>query len=228
MVFKNRISAGEKLATFLEEYKHSLFIARAQNKHPDTLIVAIPRGGVIVAYPVAVTLNAPLEVLCAKKIGAPYNREFAIGAIVTGGEAVIAPWAYNSFDNIDEYLNKSIEQLKAECKYNQEIFNQGRESSSYKDKIVIIIDDGIATGMTTFAAIKTIKAHNPAQLILAVPVISAQTAKELSKDVDKLITIIAPDDLQAVGQYYDDFRQVNDKEVLEVIEVLNKRTGAPE
>jgi len=212
MTFKNRISAGERLAVLLREYET-----------PDTLIVSIPRGGVIVAYPVAIALNVPLQVLCAKKIGAPYNPEFAIGAIVTDGEPVIAPWAYDYFDGIDEYITKETKKLKVACKHYQDIFNREQEILSYKGKTVIIIDDGIATGMTTYAAIRTLRIHNPAKIILAVPVISAQTAKELSKEVDFLITIIAPHDLNAVGQYYDDFRQVKDEEVLEVMGILKKR-----
>lgn len=211
LVFKNRTHAGELLAEKLLTYKLE-----------NSIVIGLPRGGVPVAKPIADKLNAKLDIMVSKKIGAPGNPELAIGAVTSCGDYVISSYTQEIFpeaslspENKTDYLQKEIVYLINDCKEKERKYlgidvSQGRLCNGQN---VILVDDGIATGMTALAAIKSIKKQNPAFLILAIPVISSQAYDEIKKMVNKIETLKIPKDFVAVGIHYLDFEPVTDDEI---------------
>ncbi|OQA04742.1 MAG: Ribose-phosphate pyrophosphokinase [bacterium ADurb.Bin400] len=203
--FKNRTEAGEKLAEKLERYK-------GQN----AIVYALPRGGVITGAAIAKKLNFPLDLVFARKIGHPLNPEFALGAVSEGGHLVETLSGVRGIDS--EWLAREIEIQKGEIRRRRERYLRGPPSTSAQNKIAIIVDDGIATGATVLAAIEEIKAQNPAKLVVAVPVSPPDTAQLIRDKADELVAVIIPDlFLGAVGAYYENFDQVSDEEVIEIM-----------
>lgn len=205
LIFKDRKQAGKLLAQNLFSYKLE-----------DPLVVALPRGGVIVADPIAKKLNAKLDILMAKKIGAPQNPELALGAVTSHGDFVVSPFTDLELGEKKwEFLQKQIVYLVDLCKEREKKYI-GREliqEDLYKNKSVILVDDGTATGMTALAAIKTIKKQDPKYLILAIPVISSQAYEEIKENVDKIEALKIPREFIAVGVHYKDFSPVTDDEI---------------
>lgn len=201
LIFKNRLEAGKELG-------EKLFLLKLK----DPIVVALPRGGVSVAKPIAEKLNAKLDIMVSKKIGAPGNPEFAIGAVTSHGDYVIAPYVDLELgDNKWEYLQKQIVYLVNDSKEREKKYCS--EHPSYENQNIILVDDGIATGMTAQAAIKTIKKQNPRYLVLATPVISTQAYDELVPQVHRIETIKVPREFTAVGVHYEDFEAVSDEEI---------------
>lgn len=204
-MFKDRTDAGEQLAEKLKEY--------AENK--DVIVLGIPRGGVVVASVVSKALHLPLDVIIIKKIGFPGQEEFAIGA--TGPEI-----SHIDQNKIKEYridektLETELAQKQKEAKERYDFLSKGRTPESLKNKIVIIIDDGIATGETMKLAVQIIKKHSPKKIIVAIPVASEQSLDEL--EADEIVSVLKPKDLSAIGQFYSDFSQVEDSEVKEILQ----------
>ena len=217
LVFKNRTDAGQKLAEKLLDYKLT-----------DPIIVALPRGGVSVAKPIAEKLNAKLDIMVSKKIGAPNNPELAIGAVTSHGDYVIAPYAQEAIyelplqsENVSNYIQKQIVNLVNDCKEREKIYfscRDGFETHPYEGKNVILVDDGTATGMTALAAIKSIKKQKPIFLILAIPVISYQAFDEIKDQVNKIETLKIPHEFIAVGVHYENFEAVLDEEIRAMLE----------
>lgn len=212
LIFKNRIDAGEQLA-------EKLYALKLQ----DPIVIALPRGGVAVAKPIADKFNAKLDIMVAKKIGAPNNPELAIGAVTSGGDYVIAPYAVGAIqdlplqgDNKWDYLQKQIPYLINQCREREKKYLSCRGSFQrrpYEGQNIILVDDGTATGMTALAAIKTIKKQNPRHLVLAIPVISSQAYDELSQEVHRIETLKIPREFTAVGVHYDNFEAVIDEDI---------------
>lgn len=204
MIFDNREKAGKALA---EELK----------KRGETadIVLALPRGGVAVAREVAKELNAPMDLILVRKIGAPFNEELALGAIVEG----TPPHTYMNEDlvNVLKVNPSHIEQEKfkqfEEIKRQQKNYRDGQARQSVEGKKVIIVDDGIATGASVHAALVGLQSEKPARLTLAIPVASPDVVKELRDDVDELVCLHTPADFQAVGQFYRNFHQVSNDEV---------------
>ncbi|AWW28118.1 phosphoribosyltransferase [Acetobacterium carbinolicum] len=211
MLFKNRKDAGIKLANALEKYKRE-----------DVIVLALPRGGVILGVEIAKMLDAPLDILSTKKIGHPLNSEYAICAITEDGDPIC-----NSAEvkNIDpEWLAGEIKKVRNEIKRRREIFLGGRALYSVEGKIVIIADDGIATGLTMIAAIDEIKKRNPKRLVIAIPVTPYDTAQKLNSMVDELVSLdIDANYRGAVGAYYEDFTQVEDSEVISILNAFENK-----
>ncbi|MBU4440502.1 MAG: phosphoribosyltransferase [Acetobacterium sp.] len=211
MLFKNRKDAGIKLANALEKYKHE-----------DVIVLALPRGGVILGVEIAKMLDAPLDILSTKKIGHPMNNEYAICAITEDGDPIC-----NSAEvkNIDpEWLAGEIKKVRNEIKRRREIFLGGRALFSVEGKTVIIADDGIATGLTMIAAIDEIKKRNPKRLVIAIPVTPYDTAQKLNSMVDELVSLdIDANYRGAVGAYYEDFTQVEDSEVISILNAFENK-----
>lgn len=209
--FQDREEGGQKLAQALKNFKGA----------KDTLILALPRGGVVTGAEVAKILDLPLNVFVARKIGAPGNPEFALGAIAETGELVMSHHLAKISD-LTPQLRKIAEDELEEINRRIKEYRGELELPSLKNKTVILIDDGIATGQTLEVAIQGIKGLEPKQLILASPVAAPDTIKLLRPMVDKSIILFAPYFFSAVGQFYADFPQVTDDQVKELLKSYRK------
>ncbi len=208
MLYKDRIDAGRQLSEALQEYVGAA----------DTIIIALPRGGVVVGYETARALNLPLDIVCPRKIGAPYNEEFAIGAITETGEGIINQEYVRDLQVSEEYLKKTIEEETQKAKWRLDHYRKGRPPRNLKNKRVIIVDDGLATGSTMRAAIKTVRAEQAREIIMAIPVSPPDTLEKLKNEVDKAVCLAAPHSFFAVGQFYNLFDQTSDEEVISLLE----------
>lgn len=205
MRFKNRKEAGIELAKALEEYRGK-----------DAVIYALPRGGVVLGYEIAKYLRAPLDLIIARKIGHPFNKEFAVCAVTEDGTLFCDE---NEKKDLDpEWLKEKIEEEINEAKRRRETYLTLREPIDAKGKTAIIVDDGIATGLTLKVAIQKLKSKKPKKLIVAVPVSPKDVAEEISRDVDNFVALDVPAlYLGAVGAYYDDFRETTDEDVIKLL-----------
>lgn len=213
MLFKDRADAGRKLLPKLSKY---------QNK-PNVVVIGLPRGGVVTAYEIAKGLHTPLEVTCPRKIGAPFSPELAIGAVTESGQGVFNQHILSRIHISEEWLQSAIATATAEAGRRLELYRSNRPPLSLQDKIVILVDDGLATGATMKAAIKSIRAHKPASICMAVPVAPPDTLEEIRELVDEAICLYAPFEFRAVGEFYFSFGQTSDEEV---IQLLSEPTGA--
>ena len=208
--FKNRIEAGLLLARKLNKYKGK-----------NVVVYALPRGGVAGAAEIANYLNAPLDLIITRKIGHPYQPEYAIAATAENGHIVGESDVLASIDS--EWLKKAVQQQRFEAKRRREKYLQGRKEISVKDKIAILVDDGVATGLTIRAGITELKHGHPEKIVIAVPVVSQSIANILKKESDELIALDIPADgefLGAVGAYYDEFPSVKDEQVIAILNTL--------
>lgn len=204
MMFSDRTDAGRRLAAEL---------ARFKSENP--CILALPRGGVVVAHEVAKTLDAPLDLLLVRKIGAPSQPELAVAAVLDGKapELVINKRLLQQLHLSDEWLAHEETKELREIERRRTLYLGGRPRLDVSGKTAIIVDDGIATGATVLAAIHAIRRSNPKHLVLAVPVAPASTLRRLASAVDDIVCLIAPEDFGSVGAYYYDFTQVDDDTV---------------
>ncbi|MDW8102277.1 MAG: phosphoribosyltransferase [Anaerolineae bacterium] len=203
MLFRDRHEAGKLLAQKLLDLKG----------HPKAIVLGIPRGGVVVAYEVAKALGLPLDVFIARKIGAPGNPELAIGAVASDGTVILDELSISLMGVSRQYIEKEIEHQKEEIRKRLLAYRGGREGYSLQGRIVILVDDGVATGATTIASLRAIKASNPSQTILAVPVAPPDTVEKLRQEADRVICLYTPSPFWAVGAFYLNFEQTSDEEV---------------
>jgi putative phosphoribosyl transferase len=206
MLFRDRLEAGQRLATALQTYRDT-----------DAVVYALPRGGVVVGAAIADALRKPLEVLLPRKIGHPFNPEFAIGAVTDEGHAV---WNEAMFGAVDpEWLKVEGRRQQEEAIRQRNLYLSGRASLTLKGKTALVADDGIATGLTMRAALRQVRDRKPATIVVAVPVAPSGTVSDLSREADEVVVLSAPDDfLGAVGEYYRHFDQVSDVEVLALVQ----------
>ncbi|MEK9156478.1 MAG: phosphoribosyltransferase family protein [Patescibacteria group bacterium] len=203
--FKNRQEAGKKLAEKLEKYRGE-----------EAVVYALPRGGAVVGAEIAGRLNLPLDLILVRKIGHPFNPEFAIGAVSESGRLVGDVLVPNRVD--PEWLGREVGCLKEEISRRRQLYLGGRPSRPAQGKIAIIADDGIATGSTMLAAIEEIRNQRPKKVVVAVPVAPPDTAELMRGRVDEFIAILIPETFfGAVGSYYDEFGQVSDEEVVSIM-----------
>ena len=205
--FRDRQEAGQQLAGALDKYANVT----------DVLVLALPRGGVPVAYEAARALHAPLDVFVVRKLGLPGYEEFAMGAIATGGVLVLNPDVVEHTRVTRQDIEAVARQEARELRRRELAFRGHSQAPQIRGKTVILIDDGIATGSTMRAAIEAIKQRQPARLVVAVPVASRQAAAEIREEVDEFVALMTPDDFGAVGQYYEDFGQTTDQEVRDLL-----------
>lgn len=208
-LLQNRSIAGKQLADKLQPYKNAV----------DTIVLALPRGGVPVAYQIATILNLPFDVFIVRKLGFPDHKEYAMGAIAGNETCLFNTQALEQTNISYEDIKAVISKEKAELERRNELYRQNREMPNLHPKRVIIVDDGIATGASIKVALLALEKLQPKEIILAVPVLPANSINEIELLVDKLIYLIAPEIFYGVGQWYEDFPQVSDSEV---IELLNK------
>ena len=203
MHFKDRHEAGLKLAEQLKEYKN--------NK--NAIVLAIPRGGVEVGYEIAQFLNVKLDIIVTKKIGLPDDEEFAIGSIGPDKNVMLSEETLRIYNVSDEYIKDKTREISKEIERRYRAYKGKYRLQDLKNKIVILTDDGIATGFTTMAAISYAKSQNPKKIILAVPVAPLDLADKLRKEVDEFVCLHSTNLLFAIGQFYNNFPQLSDEEV---------------
>ncbi|MFB3879804.1 MAG: phosphoribosyltransferase [Armatimonadota bacterium] len=205
VVFRDREEAGQRLAALLESYRGS-----------DPVVHALPRGGVVVGAEVARALGAPLELVIARKVGHPQSPEYAICAVSISGRLVCNEAERGAVD--PEWLEMAVERERREAARRQAVYLEGRAPISAEGRTAVVVDDGIATGLTMKAAIEEIRGQRPRQLVVAVPVIPRETAAELRRQADAVVAVEMPAlFLGAVGAYYVDFEQVSDEEVIRLL-----------
>jgi len=207
MRFRDRQEAGQLLAqalTFLEEKK-------------DVIVLGIPRGGVVVAAEVARAIGVPLDVYITCKIGAPYNPELAIGAIASSGDVVLDEGLIGSLGVSPDYVEDATERQRREIERRLKKYRGNRPAQKLEGKAVLLVDDGIATGATTLAAIRALKKQKPAERILAVPVGPPDAVARLREEVDRLVCLDTPQLFWAVGAFYEAFDQTSDEEVVRLL-----------
>lgn len=209
MIFEDRKQAGEQLARQLKEYKGR-----------GTVVLSIPRGGVVVGGEVAQALGCPLDVIIPRKLGAPGNPEFAIGAIGPHDQIFLDQKVVAQYKIPKEYINAEIARQGLEMERRERVYREGNPPLPLKNKTVVLVDDGIATGATTKVAIKSIRCQNPKKLILAVPVGPIETVAGLEKEVDELICLATPEPFYAIGQFYQEFAQTTDEQVMETLKKM--------
>src|SRR5881394_147626 len=206
-VFPDRIEAGRLLAEKLDKY--------AGRK--DVIVLGLPRGGVPVAYEVAKRLRAPLDVFIVRKLGVPGFEELAAGAIASGGVRVLNEDVMRAIPYADVAIQAVTAKETAELQRREQIYREGRPAPELQGRIVILVDDGLATGATMRAAVKALKQRGAAKIVVAVPVGPPDTCRELAEEADETICLSAPVFFQAVGQYYEDFSQTSDEDVRELL-----------
>ncbi|HWF59120.1 MAG TPA: phosphoribosyltransferase [Nitrospira sp.] len=221
MTFKNREEAGRRLVERLIQYRSD----------PTAIILALPRGGVAVGYQMSRGLHLPLDVFIARKLGAPDNPEYALGAVGETGTVYLNPEAMAAFHLSRSDLQTSIQAQQQEIVRRQNLYRQGWRLPTLTDRIVLLVDDGIATGSTFFASVQSIRHLKPARLIGAIPVGPAETIRDTRTQVDDLVVLATPDPFWAVGNHYMDFAQVSDHDVVEYLnlaeEALRERSPPP-
>lgn len=209
-LYRNRVDAGRRLAARL-----------LQTKLPaPVLVLALPRGGVPVAYEVAKALNAPLDVMIVRKIGAPDQPELAVGAVVDGArpEIVANNEVMTSFGLDQAWLDRAAQKQLEEIERRHRLYRRGRKQPPIADHTVIVIDDGIATGASMRAALHAIRRAKPKKLVLAVPVAPVEAVDSFTPEVDELVCLATPEPFWAIGGFYDDFSQTSDDEVIALLE----------
>jgi putative phosphoribosyl transferase len=212
--FKDREDAGRRLAGRLERYRDE-----------SPVVFALPRGGVPVGYEISHSLNAPLDVFIARKLGAPGQPELGIGAVAPGGVRVLNERAVQMLGIPDDYIEQITQKETEEVERRLRHFRGDRPEPETEDRTVILVDDGLATGVTARAAVKALRERRPRRLILAVPVCAAQSVELLEPEVDEIVCLEEPTDLGAIGFWYEDFEQVPDEEVVELLKSA-RRAGA--
>lgn len=207
MLFEDRCQAGEKLAEKLSPYR---------GQHP--LILAVPRGGVTVAKLIWDNLGGELDLIITRKIGAPYQPELAIGAVTSDGFVMINENVVSRLNVNAEYIDKVAGEEQIEIQRRLEMYRGNRPLPDVDNRLVILVDDGVATGYTLLAALRSLKEKEPLKLILAVPVGPPDTFIMLENEIDELVCLEAPPHFAAVGQFYRNFDQVSDAEVSAMLE----------
>jgi putative phosphoribosyl transferase len=207
MIFKDRRDAGRKLAPRLPHY--------ADRK--DVVVLALPRGGVPVGYEVAKKLNAPLDVFLVRKLGVPGHEELAMGAIASGGVRVVNEDLVKYLGIPGEVIDGITAVEQRELERRELAYRDNRPRPDVKDRVVILIDDGLATGSTMRAAAESLRQQEPRRIVVAVPVASPETCKEFRSEVDEIVCAVTPEYFQGVGLWYEDFSQTSDEEVRELL-----------
>lgn len=205
--FENRAHAGRLLAANLQEYRG----------RPDVLVLGLPRGGVPVAFEVAQTLGAPLDVYLVRKLGVPGHAELAMGAIASGGVRVLNQGRVRSMRISPQQLEAVTRAEEAELRRQERVYRGDRPPPAVSGRTVILVDDGLATGATMQAAVAALRSAGPKEVVVAVPVAPPETCAELEAEADRVVCAVTPEPFYAVGAWYRDFSQTSDDEVRELL-----------
>ncbi|GAA3208307.1 phosphoribosyltransferase [Streptomyces thermocoprophilus] len=218
MRFRDRREAGRELAARLHDLGE-----RGELPHP--VVLALPRGGVTVALEVARALDAPLDVLVARKIGAPFQPELAVGALAGDGPPLYDEEGLALLGLTEAELEPVVRRERAELRRRERLYRQGRPAADLSGRAAVVVDDGLATGATARAALRAVRLAAPRCVVLAVPVASRQGARLLRPELDELVCLTEPPDFQAVGLWYDDFAQLSDDDVLRALRAAPAGAG---
>ncbi len=211
-MFRNREEAGRTLANKLSQYRND----------PTALILALPRGGVAVGYQLSLALHVPLDVFITRKIGAPGNPEYAIGAVAETGSRYLNQEAVSSFGLSRYGLDRLIHVQEKEIARRKDLYRQGRLLPQLTGRTVLLVDDGIATGSTFMASALAIRSLQPHRLVGVIPVGPPSTISEVRAHVDELVVLMTPDPFEAVGNFFVDFTQVEDRDVVEYLNLAEE------
>lgn len=209
--FDDRRDAGRQLASHLRSYTDD----------PDVLVLGLPRGGVPVAFEVASALGAPLDVFLVRKLGVPGQEELAMGAVASGGTLVLNPDVVAMLGIAGSTIEQVVERERQELARREERYRAGRHAPELRGRTVLLVDDGIATGASVTAAARAARQQHPARLIIAAPVIAAQTESSLRRVADEVVCVVAPAELDGVGRWYRDFDQTGDDEVERLLDAAH-------
>lgn len=207
MIYRNRSEAGKILGAHLSDYAD----------RDDVIVLALPRGGVPVAFEVAKILKSPIDILLVRKIGVPGHEELAMGAISTGGVRVLNDEVVEYWRIPETVIDSVAEEELHELERREREYRGDRPEPEVHGKVVILIDDGLATGSTMRAAVASLRRQNPARIVVAVPVSAPQTCDEYRMGADEIICVITPEAFYGVGQWYEDFSQTTDQEVRDLL-----------
>src|SRR5258708_13842263 len=205
--FRDRAEAGRSLAAKLAAYAN----------RPDVVVLALPRGGVPVAFEVARALGAPLDVLLVRKLGVPGYEELAMGAVATGGVRVLNGQVGDTLRARSYVIDAVAAREQQELTRRERLYRGGRPPPSVRGRTVVLVDDGLATGATMHAAVKALRQQQPARIVVAVPIAAPETCDELKAEADEVICGITPEPFDAVGRWYEDFSQTTDEEVADLL-----------
>jgi len=208
-LFKDRYDAGRKLSTALQTYRAD-----------DAIVHALPRGGVPVAYEVSKNLNIPMDIFIVRKIGVPEQEELAMGAIASGGVRVLNQNVIKILNIPDDVIEDAALKERDELNRREKIYRNNRSFPSVVNKTAILIDDGLATGASMRAAVKALRNLHPAKIVVAVPTASEDTCNEFKSEVDQVICVYTPAVFRGVGEWYDNFSQTTDEEVLDLMDEI--------
>jgi predicted phosphoribosyltransferase len=208
MVFRDRTDAGKFLANKLVDYAN----------RSDVLVLALPRGGVPVAFEVAKFLRAPMDLFLVRKLGVPGHEEAAMGAIASGGIVVLNENMVEALGIPDDVVGDVIERERHELERRERIYHSASPKIDVDGRIVILVDDGLATGSTMRAAAQALRRQTPKRVVVAVPVGAPDTCDEFCHEVDEVICAVEPERFYAVGMWYEDFSQITDEEVKQLLE----------
>ena len=212
MTFKNREEAGRRLVERLIQYRDE----------PTAIIMALPRGGVAVGYQLSLGLRLPLDVFITRKLGAPDNPEYALGAVGETGTIYLNPDAVAAYGCFRTDIEELVQVQRREIARRQAFYRQERPFPTLTDRIVILVDDGIATGSTFLASVQSVRHLKPRRLIGAIPVGPVETLQEVRAQVDELVVLATPEPFWAVGNHYIDFAQVSDHDVVEYLNLADE------
>jgi putative phosphoribosyl transferase len=205
--FRDRVHAGRVLAQQLKHYAD----------RPDVLVLALPRGGVPVGFEVSTALHVPLDVFLVRKLGVPGHEELAMGAIASGGVRVLNDDVIGSLNLHQNAIDRAAAIEQGELDRRERLYRGDRPSPDLKDRIVILTDDGLATGSTMRAAAQAVRQHHPARLVVAVPTAAVETCEEFRSEVDEVVCAVTPAPFYAVGLWYEEFSQTSDEEVRDLL-----------
>ena len=211
-MFRNREEAGRILADKLSQYRND----------PTALILALPRGGVALGYQLSLALHVPLDVFMTRKIGAPGNPEYAIGAVAETGSRSLSQEAVNSFGLSRHELDQLIHVQEKEIARRKDLYRQGRSFPQLTGRTVLLVDDGVATGATFIASALAIRSLQPRRLVGVIPVGPPSTISEVRSHVDELVILMTPDPFEAVGNFFTDFTQVEDRDVIQYLNLAEE------
>jgi putative phosphoribosyl transferase len=211
-MFRNREEAGRMLADELRQYRND----------PTGLILALPRGGVAVGYQLSLALHLPLDVFITRKIGAPDNPEYAIGAVAETGSLYLNQEAISLFGLSRYELDRLIHVQEKEIARRKDLYRQGRPLPQLTGRTVLLVDDGIATGSTFLASALAIRSVQPRRLVGVIPVGPPSTIREVRPHVDELVVLMTPDPFEAVGNFFVDFTQVEDRDVIQYLNLAEE------
>ena len=211
MVFKDRVEAGEKLAEKLKKYK-------------NPIVLSIPRGGVVIGHEIAKDLNCKHDVIIARKLGAPNNSELAIGAVTADGDLYLDEPLIEKMEVDHKYILGEQERQMKEAERRESVYRGGRKKIKTKGKTVIVVDDGLATGATMEAAVRSVNRSGAKKVVVAVPVAPADTEERYIKLGIDIVVLYSPESFWAIGQFYEDFPQVTDEEVIKILDEANSNS----